>query len=678
MSEIRKPPAPIDRYLCIVDRDAGALAAVVSSYLFEKDRYLPLFMFPPMTSPKTGGDNLKSDIYLSNLLGNDTSVLINNAWARMGGSEYLILAGLSRNQTSYLSIPKGTKIIEIAGLDDIAKQLSTLVAPEAGAVRCRTSDILKGLWIAQREGKRLVIDEAAKTVPDPEKTKGGIVVVEDNGDVGSVVGVNYASSVGANLAVVDGIGKREVQNIHRFIRDWRDTGDGAHLQKVKDAVLHRVGATSFPEFEYATFFTEGLPYSLVIGNVIPCSHIHLALKPDLFVFNSIIFEQIRTFRSAVVFSPVFFADEETQWLVDFFTHSHYYLRQLIGRDATLANLDFNAQHFPYGVLHICSHGGEVDGWEVSEEFVDREGKPHVIEYDEVVGYDPVADKDGRVRVHRKTIFRRLDGFRWMSDELDKQNIPSHVFHDMWQALYLDQRGKLNTNAKRKKKGRIASSCAIRCSDSIHQGQFTILASHSSPLVFNNTCWSWYDVAAFFLACGARGYIGTLWAIDNDAAILGARTFYENLFSGTVLAAFQEAVKAIAGTQSKDIYIYWGLHFTTLSRAKSAEQTRTEVFGELLQAVGGWGKVIQTATSTEVKRNATRVLNSVLHELNTNFGPEDMKALEVEMIARMKGIFRGDDSAGRGEDIPIAARSSIDHPVEYEITGGPNAENESGR
>jgi hypothetical protein len=307
--------------------------------------------------------------------------------------------------------------------------------------------------------------------------------------------------------------------------------------------------------------------------------------------------------------------------------------------------------------------------------VDREGKTHVIEYDEVVGYDPVVDKDGRVRVHRKTIFRRLDGFRWMSDELDKQNIPSHVFHDMWQALYLDQRGKLNTNAKRKKKGRIASSCAIRCSDSIHQGQFTILASHSSPLVFNNTCWSWYDVAAFFLACGARGYIGTLWAIDNNAAILGARTFYENLFSGTVLTAFQEAVKAIEGTQSKDIYIYWGLHFTTLSRAKSAEQSRTEVFGELLQAVGGWGRVIQTVTSTEVKRNATRVLKSVLHELNTNFGPEDMKTLELEMMSRMKGIFRGDDSAGTGEDIPIAARSSIDHPVEYRITGVPNAENE---
>jgi hypothetical protein len=60
------------------------LAAVILSYLFEIESYLPLFMFPPMIAGRTVGDNLQSDVYLSNLLGNDTSVLINNAWARMG------------------------------------------------------------------------------------------------------------------------------------------------------------------------------------------------------------------------------------------------------------------------------------------------------------------------------------------------------------------------------------------------------------------------------------------------------------------------------------------------------------------------------------------------------------------------------------------------------------------
>ena len=84
------------------------------------------------------------------------------------------------------------------------------------------------------------------------------------------------------------------------------------------------------------------------------------------------------------------------------------------------------------------------------------------------------------------------------------------------------------------------SCAIACADTIHQGQFHALASYSSPIVFNNTCWSWSEVAAFFIACGARAYIGTLWEIENDAAVTAARTFYENLFSGTVLIGISQS------------------------------------------------------------------------------------------------------------------------------------------
>ena len=673
MPSAENVPAIDDRFLCIVDIDAVALAAVISSYLFNPGCYLPLFMFPPVTDPKTCGDDLPSYVYLSNSMGGDASTLINNAWARMRGSEYLILAGLNANQQSYLSIPKGARVIDIAGLSDVRRTLSALALRTQEELRCRISDVLKGLFIAQREGKRLVIDEGANALPEVPQTSNGLVVVENNGDATSVIAVNYASSVDANLLVVDRLAAHEAAAIQMSIREWKKTGDDAQLQRVKDASTQRIGGMTLSELKYATFFTEGLPYSLGIENAIPCSYVHLSLKPDLFVFNSIIFEHIGTFHSAVVFSPTFFEDEETKWLLDFFARNSYCLRQLIGKDASLVNLDFNVQHYPYNILHVCSHGGEVDGCQVWEQFIDGAGKRHTIEYDEVIGFNPVPNEDGRFRVHRKALPRKLDGLAWKSKELAEQNMPDYVFEDLWKALFVSD--KINPNARRKKKDRIVGSCAIRCTDSIHQGQFSILASHSSPLVFNNTCWSWCEVAKFFLACGARGYIGTLWAIDNNAAILGARTFYENLFSGTVLTAFQEAVKAIEGTQSKDIYIYWGLHFTTLSRAKSAEQSRTEVFGELLQAVGGWGRVIQTVTSTEVKRNATRVLKSVLHELNTNFGPEDMKTLELEMMSRMKGIFRGDDSAGRGEDIPIAARSSIDHPVEYRITGVPNAENE---
>jgi hypothetical protein len=658
------PAPPIEkRCICIADRDAVALAAVISSYLFEQGTYFPLFTFPAVNAPMTEGDDVSSETYLSNAMGGSAATFINNAWARMHGSPYLILAGLSADQISYLSIPQGVEVINVASLTDVHERLRVLSLRERPKLRCKRSDVLRGLFVAQRTEKILEIEEGAGPLPDMDKTKTGIIVVEDD-DVGSVVAVNYASSVGANLLVVPKTGKREVREIHRSLQEWKTNGDDTHRRTVENAVTKRINGVSFRDFEYATFFTNGVPYSLVLENVIPCSYVHLSIKPDLFVFNCLAFERIETFHSAVVFSPLFFADEETSWLTEFFKDNNYYLRQLIGQDASFANLDFTLQHFPYSLFHICSHGGEVDGWEVSEEFVDRNGKTHVIEYDEVVGCDVVADKDGRVQVHRKAIFRRLDGLPWMSEELEKEKIPQYVFHDMWKALYPDQRTKLNPNAKRKKKGQIATSCAIRCSDTIHQGELHILASYSSPFVFNNTCWSWYEVASFFLSCGSRGYIGTLWAIDNEGAIIGARTFYDSVFSGTVLSAFHRAVRAIDNTQSKNIYVFWGLHFSTISPARNAQESRREVFAELARAFAGWREHIEGTKSKEGKRNATRVLASLIKELKTNFSAEDLRTFQLQRWARITGTFREGAPAETKKEVPIAARRSLDHVTEY--------------
>jgi hypothetical protein len=206
----------------------------------------------------------------------------------------------------------------------------------------------------------------------------------------------------------------------------------------------------------------------------------------------------------------------------------------------------------------------------------------------------------------------------------------------------------------------------RWGNAIHQGEFNILASHSSPLIFNNTCWSWFEVAKFFLSCGARGYIGTLWAVDNHSAVRASRTFYDSLFNGTVLRAIHTAIKAISEQRSKDIYIYWGLHFTSLSAGQSAEESRQEVFQELLLSLGGWKDQIDNSQSAEVRESATRVLKSVLHELNTNFEPEDLKKLELS-TKEVRGKFPDDNDASIASR-PLNIRSSIDHPTEYQERG----------
>ena len=45
---------------------------------------------------------------------------------------------------------------------------------------------------------------------------------------------------------------------------------------------------------------------------------------------------------------------------------------------------------------------------------------------------------------------------------------------------------------------------------------------SRPVVFNNSCLSWVGVGTDFLRAGAKGYIGTLWSVDQEHAAQFAR------------------------------------------------------------------------------------------------------------------------------------------------------------
>lgn len=651
-------PAIHNKGIYIVDKDQGDLAAVIASYLYEEGWYYPCFAFPNVAAPDSEENDVEDDAFMSRMIGKEAAVLINNALLRMGGCDYIVLCGLTEYQKSYLKIPRNAKVIEINSIDEVHNQMSAMGIPERDELRCKRSEIMKGACVAQKTRRRIVLDDDAPTLPEHPKNKGGIVVVENNADVATVVALNYANAVGANLLVVEPLAEGESREIQKEIQEWQENNDYSSFQKVKDRIAYRVGNVPFGEFEYATFFTNGLPYSLGIKNIIPCSYVHLLLRPDFFVLNNILYEYIDPFGSAVVFSPSFFeGEEETGWLLEFLAEQSYYLRDLIAGSANVRSLGYHAEFFPYDLLHICSHGGEVEGYAVEERFVDRDGIEHLVEYDEVVGFSPLPQAE-LVEVHRKTIFHKFDGFQWKSDELRKQRIPSYVFEDMRKALY-HQEGP-NETAKRKRKGRIPTSCAIACSDSIHQGMFRTLAAHSSPLVFNNTCWSWYEVAHFFIAGGARGYIGTLWDIKNEVAVQGSKTFYENLSGSTILNAIHSANLATKGTSSEDIYVYWGLHFSTLPAPTDPRTGRVNVARELVESFGRYRNSLAKTTSVDLRQNIVNVMAALLDDLERNF---------IEDVRRLREDFEsGTSRQERDTTRQVGGYASLDLPKEYRAAG----------
>lgn len=650
--------------ICIANLENQSLAAVISSYFSEPNTYFPLFYFPEVNAPyaPAGNFDFEEDEFLSKMIGAEEAVLINNAMARIGGNfEYVIFAGLTENQKTYLEhYFAGRQIIEINDVTEADSKLSEIGVSNTESLRCKDSELLEGLFVAKKQNKKLILDNNAESVSIGSFNSDIIITIENTNDTTSVMAVNYAHSVNADIKILKNVSNGEGQKYREVIQAWYESGAN-NYPELNESINHiktHLNGIDFLKYKYATFFTkEAIPYSLAIDNVIPCSYVNLKLRPDLFIFNNIVFSKlfIHRFNSAIVFSPGFFSgEEETDFLVDFLNKNKIYIKKILNRESTVANLDFYASHFPYDILHICSHGGEVEGYSKTEKFHDRKGNLHSVEYDEVIGFSPIPGTD-LANVISKVIPRKFDGFEWMSDELKNQKIPQYVYVDMRKFLFYSDR--LKRKVKRTWKDKIPTSCSIRCAyDSIHQGMFRSVASHSSPIIFNNTCWSWYQVSTFFINAGARGYIGTLWGINNTSAIMGAEIFYKNIFRKPAILALNESLKALSDTKDKNIYVYWGLHFGKLKKGFSRSYNNTKIFKELKRSLYSWIEKIVTTKNDEVRKNSLEVCRGLYIEIIKNFG--------LPRNSKIEALLKSQDEVIRQTKLPIQSTRTFDYKAEY--------------
>jgi hypothetical protein len=614
-------------FVCIVDRRHPELAAVISSYLTKPGEYLPVFEFPTATTGKTDVDEDHIDEHvITRIRSDEFDVFVSNCIGRNGGCENLILAGLSDDQKSYLTFMDKYNVIDIGNVDDVDFLLDGFALNKDKYLISRADEVLEGLYQAAETNSKLKIEDTAPNLVIPDKKKDGLIVIEKTNAASTVIAVNYALSINAEIKIVEPLQEDEEKEVAYLIEEWKK-GSDARYHELSDKIHKRIGGIYFPSYDFATFFTKGLPYSLAIHDATPCTYVHLIYRPDIFVFNNILFEKLPNINSAVVFSPQFFKDEETKYVSNSLQVGNIYVCELIGKDATVYNLDIHVKEFPYDLLHICSHGGEVDGYLISETFKDRDGNSHTMEYDEVVSFAPnpyenqVLPKDPDdilIPVHRKTIFRKFDGLAWGSKEFKAAGYSNYIFADMqreMRKMFLDE----NYTPVRTPVPAVSGSCGIKCSISVYQAMIQVVAgSHTAPVIFNNSCWSWSGIADFFLVAGARGYIGTLWKVDNTIATQVAETLYDHLFTETILNGLQKAIEKTRGTKDEGIYIYWGLHFSTIKKGTSIQKSRENVSRSLLRSFYRRTDQKKNVASKSIQENIKRLADWNMRQIWQHF------------------------------------------------------------
>lgn len=570
-------------FIIVVNRSESELAAATISYLFKSGSYLPIFAFSDVDVPVDTPVS-EPDIYLiQRRRAEHFSTFLNNAIILNGGCDNLVLLGLTSNQLSYLYFLKHYSVMQIDSADQLDAYLGGFAVDKQATLVCSSEQCYEGLTIALQRNYLLKIGSHNVALEEQLEGLEGIVVIEHKSTVETTIAVNYAVSIGAKVVIVEEMANHENEQVLQLLEDW-DGGDRNALPCLLEKINSRIGGINFDQFEFATFFTKGLPYSINV-NSIPVCHVNLEYRPDFFIHNAFKYELSKRNGSAVVFSPVFFDDEETDQLINLLKFKNYYIRNLTGEAATTFNLKNSIECYPFDLLHICSHGGEVSGTRSEVKFIGADGKGHEVEFDFVSSIALTPFKDLHA-VERLYYLKKLDGLKWRSQELRDKGYSNEVYagivHEISSAY---DRKKV---IKKFQVPRVPNANAIKCVDFNYLANFDQIASDNHPpLIFNNTCWSWMNVSTSFLTGGARGYIGTIAEVSNSKALRFAETFYDKVFGSNIIEAFHTASTAVIQDGTLPIYIYWGLHFSTINNTETVQTNRKFVFEDLNKKLAMW-------------------------------------------------------------------------------------------
>src|SRR5207248_2137740 len=123
-----------------------------------------------------------------------------------------------------------------------------------------------------RKNSILKINDLADHVMSEIDEFEGIAVIENSRYVETVISVNYAYSVNAAIRIVDYLDDFNNSRVLSYIQNWKLRNDSTAFIEIQKMVNSRIESITFASYKWVAFFTNGIPYSLVIKNSIPCSY----------------------------------------------------------------------------------------------------------------------------------------------------------------------------------------------------------------------------------------------------------------------------------------------------------------------------------------------------------------------------------------------------------------------
>lgn len=473
--------------------DDEYLAARLSSALGRRGSYVAVMDGPRMTRSDRDSEVKRR----------------NNGLARVRPRKTLF-AGLSPDGLAAMlkQLPKGHPR-EVTN-DDVAKVVDNPKLMANDPLRWGRERIGIGLLKALYEERLIEFVDDPSPAESVKSPSGHMVICESGEPLSEVIAANYAFSLNAGLLVIDPPNENERQELLEAYYSINEPGtnQGEVRDRLQARLCQLCDGLELPQGGSLTFITSGLPYGAAFPEL-PSTHLFHYPDLGIAVVNGFAAEQKHTRGTnvAVVVDPGKVKAPEIEAAIELLPKRRIFLRAYRKEGATVRNVSDLVDHYPYDLLIFATHCGDASGYRWTYSYDDSEGINRELVVDIAIG---VARTDDPEMLHVSQFMRfvSLDGVDWTDSVAKKDLYVGKAIRD-----FVDLKADMEPVHKETIR-RVIGSAAMAMADNNYIALPRSLAGEGSPIVINNACVSWHELAARFTFANARAYIGTLYQVSD--------------------------------------------------------------------------------------------------------------------------------------------------------------------
>lgn len=549
--------------------DDPKLAAALSSALACRDFYLPVLDGPRLTRP------------------DHTSEVVRRVAAlARAGTKTTLLAGISAEARHALTDKLPKNHAKVVGFDDVAALSLDTKRTERPRLIWGRDRIGIGLLRALYSGQLIEFaDEESPRDAVPSKS-GHLIICEAHEPLSEVIAANYAFSLNAGLHIFDETNDVEGKALLEAFYSIDAPGVNAAAERLRLSTRMRelVGAVDLPADGSLTFIVRQLPIGIAFPEL---PGTHLFTYPDLgrTIVNGFAAEQrgTRGTNIAVLVNPQKVAAPEIEAAAKLLPERKIFVRGYEGRGANVRAVSEMVDLFPYDLLLFATHCGDAPGFRWTYEYRDSEGFERRLVVDVAIGVGQTHDED-LLRVMQYNRFNSLDGVDW-NDPVAKASLYVGSAIRDWADRVRD---KAFEPVHREHLDRVLGSAVLAMADNNYLPMPRSLGCEGSPIIFNNACVSWHELAGRFMFTGARAYVGTLYSVSDIEAEAVAVALLGKHFGKMLPHALWAAQNGVYGAGSdRRPYVVSGVYPQRLRSTR--EDVPRHIISKLWNGLRYWKK-----------------------------------------------------------------------------------------